>query len=218
MAVNISGATTGTGAEVETNTRALRVTQRPQDVGSLGAYSLGIDNGGTVMTAGLAADSEIYQFRWTDATRLAIVRGVYLSAGSVTAFAAGRCKFDLFFATSWTVAGTLGGTATITGRNGKKRTSFGTTLLGEIRVANTVALGTGTKTLDGSPLATLAQGVATAVGPIVPAMTPLWKRDTGDEYPVVLAQNEGLVIRAAVAGTGTWYFGVTVEWAELTAF
>src|SRR5262252_3149726 len=99
MAVVIAGATTTTGAEVETNTRALRVVQRPQDVGSLGAYSIGIDNGATVITAGLAADSEVYQFRWTDATRLCIVRGVYLSAGSVTAFAAGRCKFDLFFAT-----------------------------------------------------------------------------------------------------------------------
>src|SRR5215831_9021466 len=98
MPVQISGATTGTGAEVETNTRALRVTQRPMDVGSLGAYTIGIDNGGTVITAGLAADSEIWQFRWTDATRFAIIRGVYISAGSVTAFAAGRCKFDLYWA------------------------------------------------------------------------------------------------------------------------
>lgn len=218
MAVNISGATTGTGAEVETNTRALRVVHRPLDVGTLGAYTAGIDNGATVITAGLTADSEIFQFRWTQASNLAIIRGVYISAGSVTAFAAGRCKFDLFFATSWSAAGTGGGTATITGRNLKKRTSFATTGVAEIRCITTTALGAGTKTLDGSPLATLAQGVSTAVGPIVPAMTPLWKRDTGDEYPIVLANNEGLVIRAAVAGTGTWYFGCTVEWAELTSF
>src|SRR5215831_7255845 len=150
MAVIIAGATTSTGAEVETNTRALRVTQRPQDPGALGAYTLGIDNGATVITAGLAADSEVWQFRWTDATRLAIIRGVYISAGSVTAFAAGRCKFDLYWASSWTVAGTGGGTATITGRNAKKRTSFGTTLLGEVRCITTTALGAGTKTLDGS--------------------------------------------------------------------
>jgi hypothetical protein len=218
MAVNISGATTGTGAEVETNTRALRVTQRPQDVGALGAYSIGIDNGATVMTAGLTADSEIWQFRWTAASNLCIVRGIYLSAGSVTAFAAGRCKFDLFFATAWSAAGTGGGTATITGRNGKKRTSFATTGLGEIRCATTAALGAGTKTLDTSPIATLAQGVSTAVGPIIPAQSVMWKRDTSDEYPVVLANNEGLVLRAAVQATGTWYFGVTIEWAELTAF
>ena len=49
-------------------------------------------------------------------------------------------------------------------------------------------------------------------------MVDLFHADPGSESPLVLAQNEGFVIRATVPATGTWQFGCTVTWTELTAY
>lgn len=206
----------GTVQEVASVDRAAYVTQRPFQPGALGAYAIAIDNGGTVMAAGLAAAAPIYAFRWTDATRLCVLRSIKFSMGSVVAFVAGRMLFEVVIARSWSVADTGGTTATITTNNGKKRTSFGTTLLQEIRYSQTATLSAGTRTLDAQALGNLAVTAPTTVGPILTNQY-LWQRDTADEYPLVLAQNEGVIIRATVPGTGTWSYGVQTEWAEVTA-
>lgn len=108
----------------------------------------------------------------------------------------------------------------LTGDN-KKRTSFGTTLAvgSGVRYSATAALGAGTKVLDGNDCAVHTFGIATGLltSTLGQPGIPLWTRDTPDEYPFVFAQNEGFVIRATVPGTGTWTFGVQVEWSELTA-
>jgi hypothetical protein len=38
------------------------------------------------------------------------------------------------------------------------------------------------------------------------------------EHPLILAQNEGIVIQATVPATGTWQFGVKIDWTEITAY
>ena len=219
MAVQIQGSS-GVVADVGGSTfRALKVQQMPLDWGSLGIYRKSILSG--TMAAGLAANSEIAQFRWTDATRLCAIRRVTIDglSGSATAFTAGFGKIDLVPARSFTVAGTGGTTGTITGNNGKMRTSMGTTLLGEMRVASTGALGVGTKTLDTDPIGQISLTIGTATSvQYIATPTPLLGEDMGPEHPLLLAQNEGFAIRATVPATGTWQFGVTVAWAELTAF
>lgn len=202
---------------VDSQTFAARVTHRPMMVGSRGAYSLSASSG--TMAAGLAANSEIFQFRWTSSSLYALLRSVRLEAGSIAAFAAGVGIFGMRMARSWSADGT-GGTAVSFGTNDqKKRTSFATTAapsaLG-VRIASTAALGAGTKTLDANDFAGLATGVTATAG--VTLLTPgtyLWERNTGDEWPIVLAQNEGFVIRATVPATGTWTFNVDMEWNEL---
>ena len=170
------------------------------------------------MAAGLAANAEVYQFRWTDSSKLAAITRVWFDgAGGITAFAPGFGRMELFVARSFSAAGTGGGTATITGSNNKLRTSFATTLLGEVRVATTAALGAGTKTLD-------TQGIGAVAGYLgaVPAdglpPGPLFDALAGQAYPIVLAQNEGVVIKATVPATGTWTGSFTVCWSELTAY
>lgn len=201
--------------EVESATRARRVTQRPMDVGMLGAYAMSTNNGTTVMAAGIAAASEIYQFRWIHATNLALLRSVRISLGSVTAFAAGQLHIEAVWARGFTAAGTGGAVATLTTNNNKKRTSFATTGLGEIRTATTAALTAGTKTLDAQGFGSISLSAPTTVGPIITNQY-LWTRDTADEYPHTFATNEGFIIRVTLQATGTWYFGVTTEWAEAT--
>jgi hypothetical protein len=196
-----------------------RVSQRPSALGATGgAYSLSVTSG--VMAAGLAANSEIFQFRWVHATFAQHLRSIRIEAGNAgTAFAAGVATFTATVARSWSADGT-GGTAITFGTNDqKKRTSFPTTKapsgLG-VRCASTAALGAGTKTLDGNAFAGLTCGVlATAGTTILTPGTYLWERNTGDEYPFYYLQNEGFVIRATVPATGTWTFNVDLEWSEI---
>ncbi len=204
--------------------QAMRMSAKPLDYGTLGHYSFGSATG--VLPAALAANSEVYQFRWSNTPNLAIIRKVRISACvSTTFFAAGvPVRLDLVKATGWTVAGT-GGTAITIAALLKKRTSMGSSLMtaGDMRVATTAALGVGTKTLE-----TLSLGNIVAAGPITASLngtivapgTVLWEAQIGNaEHPLVLVQNEGFVIRSvAVPATGTWQLSVEVDWAEVAAY
>lgn len=218
MAIQFQGSS-GTVAEVSGTThRAMRTEARPLDYGALGQYRLSMLSG--TMAAGLAANSEIFQFRWTDATRLGAVHLVTLDglSGSATAFTAGFGKVDLLAARSFTAAGTGGTAATITTNNGKLRTSMGTTLLGEIRCASTAALTAGTKTLDAQAMGQLSLTFGTATSVQYASQVVLLGGDDSPPHPLILTQNEGFAVRATVPATGTWQFGITVHWTELTAY
>jgi hypothetical protein len=218
MAIQIQG-NSGTVAEVDgTNFRAMRGTLRPIDYGALGSYRMSLLSG--TMAAGLAANSEVVQFRWSDATRLCVVTSIIFDglSGSATAFAAGFGKVDLMAARSWTADGSGGSAATISGNNQKQRTSMGTTLLGAARIASTAALTAGTKTLDTQALGQYSAAFGTGTSVQWIPQFDLFHIDPGGEHPLVLAQNEGFVLRATVPATGTWQFGVTVCWTEVAAY
>ena len=208
----------GTSVEVESAHRAMRVVGRPMDLGTRGAYALGVNTG--VLTAALTG--EVFQMRWTDATRLMLLRSVTVSwAVSTTAFVAGVTpQLAMRIARAFTADGT-GGTAIVfsTSNTNKKRTSFPLSLLSDTgtRISTTAALGAGTKTLDTNRCALIQGnvGVATATSYLI-APTYLWQRNTMDEYPFVFAQNEGFIVEIVSSpGTGTSSISVQVEWAEV---
>lgn len=216
MGIQIIG-NSATILEVESNTRAARTTLRPIDYATYGQYSIATIT--ATMAAGLAANSEIYQFRWTDATRLALIKNIRISAVTLgTGFTAGIGKFDVLLARGFSAAGSGGAVATITGNNGKLRTSMGTTLLGEIRTATTAALGVGTKTLDTQGIINVAFGVSASTNVTLLGLTDLFRADADSRHPLVLAQNEGFVIRATVPATGTWDAYISTEWVELASY
>ena len=207
----------------------LHVNTKPTPYGALGHYALTAETG--LIAAGMGADGELLQFRWTDATRFAVIYevGVTMFRNNTTAFAAGNWNFKLTIARGWTAVGTGGGTLTLTGDNNQLRTSMGASLVQEIRVATTAALGIGTKTLDVNNLnATYGRVPATANISIIPpvqiadlASGPgmvLFSRDPGSEHPIVVAQNEGFVIRANVPATGTWNAGFWLKWCEVASY
>lgn len=202
---------------VETTHTAARTSGRPMDLGVRGAYLASFPTG--VLPAALAANSEIFQWRFAAAGGiLCLIRSVRVTAAvSTTAFAAGvPVSIEGRIARSWTVAGT-GGTRTTFGTNdAKKRSSFAQSILtaADVGVATTAALTVGTKTLDGTPFGGVLwqPGTAVASSPLM----SLWERNTSDEYPMLFATGEGFVIRSvAVPATGTWQANITVEWAEL---
>jgi hypothetical protein len=172
------------------------------------------------MAAGLAGASEILQFRWTDTTYIALVEQVIVSVGgSDTAFTAGFAKVDLVIARGWSADGSGGTAMTLTGNNNKLRTSYSTTLAGAVRGSSTAALTAGTKTLDAQPAGLLAFSIG-----VTASVNYLINEQLHDTYgglfatPIVLAATEGFVVRATVPATGTWQFGATVKWTELSTF
>jgi hypothetical protein len=209
-------------SEVDGTTyRALRVTSREVDYGLLGMYRVGLLSG--TMSAGLAGGSDIFQARWTDATRLALVWGVQLNgvAGTGIGFTAGTGIIGLNMARGWTVDGSGGTLVAFTGNRQALRSSMGPSLMGSMRVATTNALGGGTKTYD-------TQGFGGDYFP-VPATTGFnfagqsgmygsSLEDGGNCAPIVLAQNEGVSLVASVPATGTWLFGVGMFWSEVASY
>lgn len=189
-----------------------------------GIYSIGATTG--IMAAGLAAGSEIFQFRWApaDTDLIAAIQKIWIDASvSTTFFAAGvPCRFDLAPATSWTAAGT-GGSGITPSTGLKLDTEMADTAVaaGDIRIASTAALGAGTKTL-GLNIGNLSAGgpiTASLNGTILPPQSPLFEADVASgEHPLVLRDEQGFAIRATVPGTGTWSATVHVLWAETTSY
>lgn len=216
MAIQIIG-NGGVVSEVENNTRALRTVLRPTDFGALGVYQATHVSG--VMAAGLAASAEIFQLRWTHASNVCLIRQLQISAVADTvAFTAGRGNFNLAVARSWTADGSGGTAMTLTGNNQKLRTSMGTTGMGAIRGAATAALTAGTKTIDTQALSSVQVVCPAAAATMMLNQVDMINPESESEYPIVLAQNEGLVIRATVAAIGTWGFSVNVKWMELASY
>lgn len=215
MGVVLQG-NTGTNAEVETASKALRIVPKPVDWGSLGIYSLAAASG--TMAAGLAGASPIFSFRWGNASNLGILKKVILSAGNTaTAFTAGVCTFNLFIARSFSASDTGGTDVTPTSNTNKLRTSMGTTLLTSARISSTATLTAGTRTKDGNPAGSISVSIPATAGTTLLAPYPLFLALAGD-YPVVFAQNEGFVIEATVPATGTWTFSVQTQWEELASY
>lgn len=183
--------------------------------------AVGLKSG--VMAAGLAANAEIFQFRHLDATSLRTLRilAVNLSVASDTVgFTAGAGHFDLVPARAWTVDGSGGATATLTTNNGKFRTANTASDLhsaDSIRAATTAALTAGTKTLDAQGVAALAAAFPAAAGSLIVQRENLLTMGVNlDNEPLVLANQEGFVIRADVPAVGTWKFAVDVIFADLS--
>lgn len=203
----------------------LRYTKAsPEEIGSLGFYRLGVKTG--VIAAGLAANAELFQFRWAHASRLASIRSVKISAAvSTTYFAAGvPLTLDVVKSTAWSVAGT-GGTAIAPAALLKQKTTMASSSLasGDARIATTAGLGAGTKTLETLSLGVAVSGApitASLSGQIFPPDTALFDSAMANAgWPLVLAANEGFSIRAVqTPATGVWELAVNVEWAETDAY
>jgi hypothetical protein len=215
MPFQIQG-TGGVVAEVEANTKALRVTPRPIDIGSLGSFSLGMTSG--TMAAALGANTDIFQARY-NGSGLALVTRVMISAGNAgTGFTAGIGTFALYGARGFTVNGTGGTAATLTGDNNALRTSFAATGMADIRISSTAALGAGTKTLDATAFHLVPFPLPATAGTPMLYRHMLFEALPG-EHPIVLAPNEGIAIQnVAIAATGTWTFSVAMSWDEVASY
>jgi hypothetical protein len=218
MGIIIQGSSGNLG-DVDANTKAMFVNERPINVGALGSYSVCVQSG--IMAAGLAGASPVVAFLWKPATvttSLALVRKIRFNSWVLgTGFAAGVCTFNWFMARAFTVQDTGGGAVTLTTNNGKMRTAFATTQAA-IQASTTATLTPGTRTLDANPFRSLTADVpVTAFNPgqSMIADTEVYRAQP-NEWPIVLAgSGEGIVLQATVPATGTWTFSMTIDWDEV---
>lgn len=215
MGIQVLGAD-GSSLQKIDPTGAGRFNPRPVDVGALGAYSLGLSSG--IMAAGLAANANIASLRY-GGSGVALVKQVLFGMGGLaTAFTAGQAIFNLFVARGFSASDTGGAAATLTTNNGKLKTSQASTGIVDFRVSTTAALGAGTRVVDATPVATLSVGIGIVVSTIyVLPGTKLWQVASGD-WPIALANNEGLLIQATVPATGTWCFSTGFVIEEVAAY
>lgn len=221
MALIIQGGTSGVNANVDTDAH-LMVNVRPPAFGALGYYQLAAVSG--TIAATLAANSNLFTFRWTSSTDLAVIQSIKVG-GIETGSAGTGADFDLavYFARSYTASASGGTSVLPTGNGNKLRTSMGTTLAGDIRIASTAGFTAGTWTLDTNPLARIQGESGLAAGNQLfpgPNPTPLFLRDNVDHHPIVLAQNEGIVVQnpLAASATSTWVLMVQITWGEVAAY
>jgi len=208
--------------------KALHTVGKPTDVGALGHYRFSVSTG--TLAAVLAANAQLLQFKWTDATRFAVITAIESKFVTLTRFTAGTITdfgVDAFIARTYAAGG--GGTAlTITGDNLAVRASMGTTLVSEIRVATTAGL-TAATTLDTQPFEQSVGGMGAQVVPSATiqvmdsaenANLNYRPRMESGEHPIILAQNEGIVIRNRTVwpAGGTGIYSFMMQWAEVTAF
>jgi hypothetical protein len=203
------------------------VTPGPLPVGGGGAFRLSMQSG--TMAAALAANSEIFQFRYvTGAARVCLVHGISISAGmNVAATAAALLALRATVARAWTVAGSTGTRATLTGNNQKLHTGHATSEVNDAGISTTAALTAGTKTLDAQDIGSVAFGRLTGAITVTPDGIILPKTNLlGDfagslAFPLVLGNQEGFVIRTganAWPAAQTWNFAVDVAWSEVDGF
>lgn len=196
---------------------------RPVEVGSLGAYQVGVITG--TMAAGIAGDAEIFQFTWMDATRLALVTKVSLMGFSVftTAFTAGIGHFSLQAKRGITAVGSGGAAPTLTTNNAKLRTDHGTTLIsgssGDLRIATTAALTAATGTLDAAFLGrvTIPLEATTVNYARISQEVALFDWRDNNHHPFVCESGEGLAILVTMPATGTWYASFKICWQEVAS-
>lgn len=205
----------------------LHTTLKPTAVGALGSYRVAPLSG--AVAAGAGAASEIFAFRWAPSTTsyLAIVTKVALTGMyATTAFAAGGIDITATIARGYTARVSAGTALTATTNNYKMRTSFATTAGAQIDIADDSVLTSGTETFDAQAFGRLTTHSG-SVGSATPVIGSIYLPNNGvlfeanvanGDHPLVLANEEGFVIRATVPATGVWVFGVEVAWSEVSVY
>lgn len=216
MAIQVQGFG-GVVQEVESTFRSGRITPKPTEL--LGSFRLASFSG---LIAGLAANDPVFSFRWGDATRFALIRFLKIQAAVITGFtAAQEIAFDAILARSFTASDSAGTAITLSGSNQKKRTSLATSLVTDARIAAAVTLTAGTRTLDSQAfLNVVAKTLAAAATVQDASLSSEYDVRVGEMYPIVLAQNEGFIVRNIIAlgAAGTIRLSVQVEWDEVSSY
>jgi hypothetical protein len=206
----------------------MHVTTKPIPYGALGHYRYAGTTG--TIAAALAASAQLFYLRWTDATRFCVITRFKASFQTLTPFTAATLTdfgFNLFKATAVSAGG--GGTDVGAQVKTRMRTTMGASLLdvsGSMRLAQTGLL-TAITTLDATPIAASigdpnqTNPAAGTEEPRVNDPTLIFEADMGHgDCPLVLAQNEGLVLtnRTVWPAAGTGIVQVEIQWAEVSAF
>lgn len=220
------GANDNINAQVDPTQLAVRTSMRPWEhvVGSVqgGHYNLDAITG--AVAGALAANGQILSVRWNDPSKLLVLLRCTVSAKCEAVSSGVGTDLELMLAHSFTANASGGGTIvpSTTSQMARGQTMAPSSFsgLGEIRIASTSALTPGTQTLDTAGVAAGAfPGAGGAVIGNYGMPTDLFNCLTNGQHPIVLANNQGFVVRTSsgFASSNTWRFYVNLTWMELAA-
>ncbi len=220
-----AGSQSNVEAQVDLTQQALRTSVRPtehQVNGLIGGHYGIVAYTGTV-AASLAANSVVFSLRWGDSTKFLVLKRLFAwmaitgTPGTLQAFA-----LEAVRATGFTVAFSANNTNAAVGTGQKMRSGNMAQSLfssvGTIQSCTTAGMTGMTYTLDSAGFATntLQGTVAAGAGGTV----PLYDQNEFGQHPLVLAANEGVVIRNPIAlpATSTVQMGFQALWAEVAGY
>jgi len=229
MAVIQGGASPFSLLQVDPTHLAQRVSMRPMDHGAFGHYRYAAKSG--TLAATLAANAVIFAFRNGSSTANAIITHLRVRFHPNVAFTAAAANLSLaaYIGRGYTLSHAGGTPVTSSGNNLKVRTDFATSQIntnGDIRIATTAAFTSGTVAVDTQPFAYGGPGRANNVNaaagteyiePYPIGTIDYQPRISDGEYPLLLEQNEGFLIRNEVVwpAAGTGEISVEVGWIEV---
>ena len=209
---------------VDPTFKAARVSVRAPE--AVGYFQLGAVSGNLTNTT-VVANGSLFSMRWAPGNgKLAIIRRVTVNFVQTVGWTAAAAQpVGLYIARSWSVSDSGGSALTVAANTNKMRTSNDPSLFAapsDVRVATTATLTAGTRTLDTNPIAVglLAASQVAAASANYPQQTiVLHDVNTGD-HPIVLDNNEGIVLNNMVVwpAAANGLISVNVEWFESNSY
>jgi hypothetical protein len=148
---------------------------------------------------------------------MAIIKRIRIQARNTTGYTQGNFFVEGLIARSFTVNHSANNTnVTPSGDTGKMKQSMGSSLVSAVQIATTDGMTGQTATLDSYPFATLEMDTGSIVKPML-SWAELWNI-AGNEWPITLTANEGIILRATSPAAGVSIISVQVRWAEVANF
>lgn len=195
---------------------------------ALGQYRIGVSSG-LITGAAIVAGAPLFSARWGSTTRLAVITRLSAYYVVTTAFTGVQeLGLEAVLARGFTASDSGGTALTLTTNNAKMRTSQDTSSFTDIRIAAATLLTAGTRTLDTQAIEgfsgishdpNAAAGTAQIVAQ--PWLGFDWMATPANgEHPIVLAQDEGVVVRNTIAfpAAGAVRLWVKMAWAEVSGY
>jgi hypothetical protein len=179
------------------------------------AYRLGLTTG--LITILNAADP-VFSMQWTSLTHRFILQELNMVFVVTTAFTTAQdISFGAYVARSFTGVDSGGTAITLTLNAGKQDTSFSTTRVGDMRIATTIALTAGTRTVDTYPFLIRTGVFGNAIGNSSVDTTPWLIGVDNATNPLILRTNEGFIIAPMVTmgAVGVGHLYVQLAWTEV---
>ncbi len=185
-----------------------------------GHFRMGLKTG---LTTILNSGDPVISLRWTDQSHQFVLHHCRAWANINTAFTTAQMvDLELFVARGFTASDT-GGTAALPAGNMNQMRDVGgarmnTSGLGDLRAATTVALGVGTRTLDGNSVGVAMFNQANALASTWEAV--MYDCRVNEDHPLILGANEGLVwtIATTQGAVGKVRYYVNLVWSEVLTY
>lgn len=215
MAIIQSGASSST-LTVESAYNSARVTLFPRTV--VGSYLVSTATGS--IAASTAANSVLWTMK-NNSTNVIVVRQITLGLQITTGYTKGSLRLSAYATrTSFTQGTTNATLQTLSGNNGKKRTSHSSTTAVMYACTTTGISGDSASNEDTTPFATAMFDLTAAISTQpLDGMTVLYQADPS-EFPFILDPGEGIRIKnpTAFAATGVANLIVNIDYDEVTTY